>query len=205
VTAAIDVVLASASPRRKELLERLGLRLQVLPAEIDESPQADERPADYVRRMAAEKCAAVLARQDLEPGLPVLAADTIVVADAQILGKPIDGADAAGMLRRLAGRRHDVITAYRIQRAAAVAERAITTVVSFRLLAPPEIDAYVASGEWQGKAGGYAIQGVAAVFATELRGSLTNVIGLPLAEVVADLQAVGGLPGWPPAGFGAGA
>jgi septum formation protein len=205
VTASIDVVLGSASPRRKELLERLGLRLQIVPAEIDESPRADERPADYVRRMAAEKCAAVIARPDLEPGLPVVAADTIVVADAQILGKPTDAADAAGMLRRLAGRRHDVITAYRVQRGSAVAERAITTAVSFRLLAPAEIDAYVACGEWQGKAGGYAIQGVAAVFATELRGSLTNVIGLPLAEVVADLLAVGGLPGWPPAGFGAGA
>jgi predicted house-cleaning NTP pyrophosphatase (Maf/HAM1 superfamily) len=94
------------------------------------------------------------------------------------------------MLRRLCGRRHEVITAYACSAAAAV-ERAVTTAVTFRLLAPAEIDAYVASGEWQGKAGGYAIQGIAALFATELRGSLTNVIGLPLAEVVADLRAAG--------------
>ena len=106
------------------------------------------------------------------------------------------------MLRRLAGRRHDVVTAYRVQRGAAVAERAVTTVVNFRLLAPEEIAAYVASGEWRGKAGGYAIQGIAALFATEIRGSITNVVGLPLAEVVADLRAVGGLPNWPPPGFG---
>jgi septum formation protein len=203
VTAPIHVVLASASPRRKELLERLGLRLQVAPAEIDESPQVDERAADYVRRMATEKCAAAIARGGFDPALPVLAADTIVVAGREILGKPADAEDAANMLRRLAGRRHEVTTAYRVQRGAAVAERAVSTTVSFRLLAPAEIEAYVASGEWRGKAGGYAIQGIAAVFATEIRGSLTNVIGLPLAEAVADLHAVGGLAGWPPPAFGA--
>jgi septum formation protein len=200
VTAAIDVVLASASPRRKELLERLGLRLQVVPAAIDETPRPDEHAADYVRRMAAEKCAAVAT--GAEAALPVLAADTIVVADRQILGKPTGPDDAAGMLRRLAGRRHEVTTAYRVQRGSAAAERAVSTTVAFRLIAPAEIDAYVASGEWEGKAGGYAIQGIAAVFATEIRGSLTNVIGLPLAEVIADLRAVGGLASWPPAGFG---
>jgi septum formation protein len=135
----------------------------------------------------------------------VLAADTIVVAGGRILGKPSGAEDAASMLRQLAGRRHEVTTAYRVQRGAAAAERAVSTAVTFRLLAPAEIDAYVSSGEWQGKAGGYAIQGIAAVFATELRGSLTNVIGLPLAEVIADLQAVGGLAGWPPASFGGGA
>jgi septum formation protein len=134
----------------------------------------------------------------------VLAADTIVVAEGQILGKPVDAQDAAGMLRKLAGRRHEVTTAYRVQRAAAVAERAVSTAVTFRLIAPAEVDAYVASGEWSGKAGGYAIQGIAAVFATEIRGSLTNVIGLPLAETIADLHAVGGLTGWPPRGFGVG-
>jgi septum formation protein len=203
VTAA-DVVLASASPRRKELLERLGLRLQILPAAIDETPRADERPADYVRRMAAEKCAAIAAVTGLDPELPVLAADTIVVAAGQILGKPTGPEDAAGMLRRLAGRRHEVTTAYRVQRGRAAAERALSTTVTFRLIAPAEVDAYVAAGEWDGKAGGYAIQGIAAVFASEIRGSLTNVIGLPLAEVIADLQAVGGLGGWPRPAFGGG-
>jgi septum formation protein len=199
-----DLVLASASPRRQELLARLGLRLRVEPAAIDESPHPDERAADYVRRMAGEKCAAALARLGAGLGeLPVLAADTTVVVEGQILGKPADAAEAEAMLRRLCGRRHEVITAYRVQRAAAATERAVTTQVTFRLATPAEIAAYVASGEWQGKAGGYAIQGIAAVFATEIRGSLTNVIGLPLAEVVADLRAVGALPGWPPAAFGA--
>ena len=108
------------------------------------------------------------------------------------------------MLRRLSGRRHEVITAYHILHRGTALARAVTTVVTFRLLSPAEIEAYVASGEWRGKAGGYAVQGIAALFATELRGSLTNVIGLPLAEVVADLRAAGALPGYPPAAFGGG-
>ena len=106
------------------------------------------------------------------------------------------------MLGQLAGRRHEVITAYRIQRASAATERAVSTTVKFRLLASEEIAAYIASGEWQGKAGGYAIQGIAAVFTSEIRGSFTNVVGLPLAEAVADLRALGGAPRWPPPGFG---
>jgi len=117
--------------------------------------------------------------------------------------------EARAMLGRLAGRRHDVTTAYRIWHgrlgpggAARVIDRAVTTQVSFRLIQPAEIDAYAASSEWQGKAGGYAVQGIAAVFTTELRGSHTNVIGLPLAEVVADLRAAGGLAEFPPAAFG---
>jgi septum formation protein len=197
-----DLVLASASPRRRELLERLGLRLRVEPVDLDETPRPDEAARAYAVRVAAEKCAAVAARTELA-GLPVLAADTTVVLERAIFGKPADEAEAATMLRRLAGRRHDVVTAYRIQHRDAVVERAVTTAVAFRLIAPAEVDAYVASGEWRGKAGGYAIQGIAAVFATEIRGSLTNVIGLPLAEVIADLRAAGALAGYPPAAFGA--
>jgi septum formation protein len=197
-----DLVLASASPRRRELLERLGLRLRVEPVDLDETPRPDEAARAYAVRVAAEKCAAVAARPELT-GLPVLAADTTVVLEGAIFGKPADEAEAATMLRRLAGRRHDVVTAYRIQHRDAVVERAVTTAVAFRLIAPAEVDAYVASAEWRGKAGGYAIQGIAAVFATEIRGSLTNVIGLPLAEVIADLRAAGALAGYPPAAFGA--
>ncbi len=199
-----DLVLASASPRRRELLEQLGLVLVVAAAEIDETPLPGERPGDYVRRVAGAKCDAVAAaRASAEPALPVLAADTTVVARAsEILGKPADAADARGMLSRLGGRRHEVATAYRIRFADKVLERTVTTIVTFRALAPAELDAYVASGEWRGKAGGYAVQGIAGAFVTELRGSHTNVIGLPLAEVLADLQAAGALPRWPPEAFG---
>jgi nucleoside triphosphate pyrophosphatase len=205
-TRAPDLVLASASPRRRELLEGLGLVLVVAAADIDETPLAGERPADYVRRVAAAKCDAVAeARGAAARPLAVLAADTTVVAAGDILGKPADAEDARRMLERLAGRRHEVATAYRVRFADRIAERTVTTGVAFRALARAEVDAYVASGEWRGKAGGYAVQGIAGAFVTELRGSHTNVIGLPLAEVLADLQALGALPRYPPWGFGAGA
>ena len=106
------------------------------------------------------------------------------------------------MLLLLAGRRHDVTTAYRVSFGGRTLDRAVTTIVSFRSLQPAEVDAYLASGEWKGKAGGYAVQGRAGAFVTELRGSHTNVIGLPLSEVLADLQALQALPAYPPAGFG---
>jgi septum formation protein len=199
-----DLVLASASPRRRELLEQLGLVLVVAAAEIDETPLPGERPADYVRRVAGAKCDAVArVRAGTSPELPVLAADTTVVVAGEILGKPTDADDARRMLARLAGRRHEVSTAYRIRAGENVVERIVTTAVAFRALAPAELDAYVASDEWRGKAGGYAVQGIAGAFVTDLRGSHTNVIGLPLAEVLADLQAAGALPRWPPAAFGA--
>jgi septum formation protein len=207
--AAPDLVLASASPRRRELLERLGLVLAVEAVDIDESPLPGERPADYVRRVAGAKCDAAVAARAGRAGaaeLAVLAADTTVIAPGAggpaILGKPADDADARRMLEGLAGRRHEVATAYRIRLGDRTAERTVTTVVSFRALAPAEVEAYVASGEWRGKAGGYAVQGIAGAFVTELRGSHTNVIGLPVAEVVADLQALGALPRWPPPAFG---
>jgi len=198
-----DLVLASASPRRRELLEQLGLALEVTPANVDEAPRPDERPADYVRRVAAAKGDAVAgARAADAPPIPVLAADTIVVVDDQILGQPTDDADARRMLVALAGRRHDVTTAYQILFAGRTVARAVTTTVWFRSLRPVEIDAYVACGEWRGKAGGYAVQGRAGAFVIELRGSHTNVIGLPVAEVLADLQALEALPRYPPPAFG---
>jgi septum formation protein len=196
-----DLVLASASPRRRELLERLGLVLVVAAVDIDETPLPGERPADYVRRVAGAKCDAAVAARAGE-ALAVLAADTTVIAAGEILGKPADADDARRMLGRLAGRRHEVSTAYRIRFGERATERTVTTAVSFRSLAPAELDAYVASGEWRGKAGGYAVQGIAGAFVTELRGSHTNVIGLPVAEVLADLLALSALPGYPPPAFG---
>lgn len=196
-----DVVLASASPRRRELLERLGLVVQVEPADIDETARPGESARDHALRLAVEKCDVVATRLGLAQ-LPVVGADTIVALDGEIFGKPRDAADATRMLRRLTGRRHDVMTAFRVRMGEKTAERVVTSTVSFRLLDPEEIEAYVASGEWDGKAGGYAIQGVAAAFCDELRGSPTNVIGLPLCEVLADLRALGGLPTFPPVGFG---
>jgi septum formation protein len=201
-----DLVLASASPRRRELLSQLGLRLQVAPADVDETPSPGERPAEYALRVAGAKCDAAFYGMVLLPTPPmaVLAADTTVAVGAQILGKPADRDDARRMLGLLAGRRHDVITAYRIRCGSRMAERAVTTAVTFRALQPAETDAYLDSGEWEGKAGGYAVQGIAGAFVTELRGSHTNVIGLPLAEVLADLLALGALPGYPPPAFGSG-
>lgn len=204
-----DLILASASPRRRELLERVGLRLRVMPTEIDESVRPGEAPADYVRRIAGEKATAAVqslaALPELLAGTPVLAADTTVIAGGRALGKPADEAEARAMLNALAGRRHEVTTAYRIVLGKREAGRAVTTTVAVRLLDPAEIDAYVAGGEWRGKAGGYAVQGVAAAFVTELRGSPTNVIGLPLAEVLADLRALGALPHYPGERFAPGA
>jgi septum formation protein len=131
----------------------------------------------------------------------VLGADTTVVIDSEILGKPADDAEGRAMLQKLAGRRHEVLTAYALRFGGRRLERTVTTTVNVRALQPAEIDAYVASGEGRDKAGGYAVQGIAAAFITELRGSLTNVIGLPLAEVLADLQALGALRRYPPAAF----
>lgn len=199
-----DVILASASPRRRELLERVGLRLRVYAADIDETPQPAELPADYVRRMARQKGEAALGTDPIRVDsatIPVLSADTSVIIEGHILGKPADPDEARAMLRRLAGRRHEVISAYRIRLGSRDVERSVTTTVALRLLEPAEIEAYVACEEWQGKAGGYAIQGVASAFVTELRGSLTNVVGLPLAEALADLRAVGGLGRYPPPEF----
>src|SRR4051794_30684727 len=206
----VDLVLASASPRRRELLERMGLALLVLPADVDETPRAAERPADYVRRIAAAKCDVVADRiasgqagtPGLPVGLPILAADTTVIVEDRILGKPTDADDARAMLTLLAGRRHEVTTAYRIRSGERAVDRAVTTLVAFRSLRPAELDAYLACGEWRGKAGAYAVQGIAGAFITELRGSHTNVIGLPVAEVLADLQALGALPAYPPSAFG---
>ncbi len=196
-----DLILASASPRRRELLMSLGLTLAIEPVDIDEAVRAGEPVRDYATRMAAEKGEAALARLG-SPKLAVLAADTVVSLANQILGKPADEVEAAAMLGTLAGHRHEVLTAYRICFGEQRVERLVSTQVSFRSLDAKEVAAYLASGEWQGKAGAYAIQGIAGAFVTDVRGSFTNVVGLPLAEVLADLRALQALPGYPPTAFG---
>jgi len=192
-----DLVLASASPRRRELLERLGLRVEIRPADIDESILPGESARTYVARVSSAKCAAIQA-----PGFAVLAADTTVAIDGSILGKPGDAHEAREMLSRLAGRRHEVLTAYCIRFNNKSRAQTVCTQVSMRPIEEAEVRAYADSGEWRDKAGGYAVQGIAAVFVTEVLGSVTNVIGLPIAEVIADLRALQALPNYPPTAFG---
>jgi septum formation protein len=196
-----DLILASASPRRREFLQNLGLVLAIEPVDIDEATRDGEPVRDYAVRMAAEKCDAAALRRGAT-ALAVLAADTIVSIGNDILGKPADEAQAEAMLRRLSGHRHEVLTAYRIRLGERMVERLVTTFVSFRSIDAKEIAAYLASGEWCGKAGAYAIQGIAGCFVTDVRGSFTNVVGLPVAEVIADLRAIEALPGYPPPAFG---
>ncbi|MDO5641475.1 MAG: Maf family protein [Paracoccus sp. (in: a-proteobacteria)] len=187
------LILASASPRRLELLAQIGLTPdEIRPADIDETPQRGETARDYVRRMAAEKCAATTAL----PDEIVLSADTVVTAGRRILGKPENAAEAQAFLTLLSGRRHRVMTALALRRGGRGWLRLVETTVKMRALSPPEIAAYIASGEWQGKAGGYAIQGRAGAFVGWISGSFTGVVGLPLAETAGLLQAAG----MPPAG-----
>ena len=189
------LVLASASPRRRELLRQAGLDPEIMAANIDETPRPGENPIDYARRMSMEKAAAVAPRLGAER--PILAADTVVhVADGEprILGKPASPDEARVMLTRLSGRAHEVVTAYTLLYKGSERGRAVQTEVTFRALSPAELEGYVGSREWEDKAGGYAIQGIAAAFVRSVRGSYTNIVGLPLCEVLEDLDALGALP-----------
>jgi len=180
------LVLASASPRRLELLAQIGLVPDaVRPADIDETPRRDETVRAYARRMAAGKAAAPGA------GEVVLGADTVVSAGRRILGKPADAAEAAGFLRLLSGRRHRVTTAVAVRSGDRLAERLVESTVRFRVLTAREVAAYVDSGEWRGKAGGYAIQGRAGAFVPWMQGSFTGVVGLPLSETAMLLAGFG--------------
>lgn len=174
------------------MLERVGLAIEVRPADVDETPLAGEAPAAYVARVARTKALAI-ARP---AGAWVLAADTTVTIDGDILGKAADAAEATAMLRRLAGRVHQVMTAFALagERAGApvLREGVVVTDVVFVALDDAAVADYVASGEWQGKAGAYAIQGIGAALVARVVGSVTSVIGLPLAEVLAALREVGG-------------
>jgi septum formation protein len=185
------LVLASASPRRLDLLARIGIAPDlVLSAEIDESPRRGEVPRALAARLAAAKAAAV----DAPEGSLVLAADTVVGVGRRILGKPSDAAEARRFLELLSGRRHAVTTGVVLCRpGAAPARRLVASAVAFQRLTDQQIEAYVASGEWQGKAGGYAIQGRAEMFVRFLSGSWSNIVGLPLFETAQLLRGAGWL------------
>jgi septum formation protein len=173
------VILASASPRRADLLTAAGVSFEVRAVEIDEIPLDGEAAGDFVVRVAADKAKACAAPMDVV----VLAADTVVVIDGRILGKPADDADAARMLRLLSGRGHDVLTGVAVRRGGAVAVAVESTAVTFAPLSAADVAWYVASGEPMDKAGAYAIQGLASRFVERVAGSYSNVVGLPIARV----------------------
>ena len=188
--AGVRLVLASASPRRLELLARIGVVPdEVLPGDIDETPRAGELPPHYACRVAAEKAAALACARS---GSLILAADTVVAAGRRILGKAGSAADARRMLSLLSGRRHRVHSAVTLIDAAGHARhRLSTSIVIFKRLSDEELDAYLGSGEWQGKAGAYAIQGRAEALIRQMSGSYSGVMGLPLYETRALLRAAG--------------
>lgn len=186
------LVLASASPRRLALLAQLGIVPdRVMVPAVDETPSPDVLPAAHASALARAKAMAVAAQLDA-PAL-VLAADTVVAAGRRILDKTEDPATARAILRLLAGRRHRVITAVALWDGAKLRERVVTTRVAFRNLSDAEIEDYIASQEWRGKAGAYAIQGLAGAFVPWLNGSYSAVVGLPLAETTGLLRGAGWL------------
>jgi nucleoside triphosphate pyrophosphatase len=196
------LILASASPRRADLLRAAGFDFDIVVADVDEAVRAGESPALYVRRLAAEKSAAARSAEasrssgDGTRGVSraepiILAADTTVVVDGTILGKPHTDDEAAAMLERLSGRRHDVLTGVSIRRNVFEVGRVETTAVSFAARTPDEVAWYVGSGEGRDKAGAYAIQGLASRFVTRIDGSYSNVVGLPVAAVVELLTEAG--------------
>ncbi len=186
-----EIVLASASPRRRELLQQLGVPHSVLAVDIDETPAAGEAPLALVRRLARGKALAGLQRSARH--LPVLGSDTVVVVDDRIFGKPVDRTDALRMLAALSAREHRVLTAVALAvpaGAGGVSEALSDTHVRMRAIGADEAEAYWNTGEPQGKAGAYAIQGLGAQFIEHIRGSYSGVMGLPLYETAQLLQAV---------------
>lgn len=186
-----DLILASASPRRKELLLQLGVCFQVLTADIDETPLQGENPEQYVQRLAREKAQAILHSAQCPPHIAVLGADTIVVCDRQLLGKPRDAEQAAAMLSQLSARTHRVLTAVCLCNEQALEIRMSDTEVTFRTLGSQDIDSYIRSGEPFGKAGAYAVQGLGAAFVSCISGSYSGVVGLPLFETAQLLRDFG--------------
>jgi nucleoside triphosphate pyrophosphatase len=189
----MHLILASASPRRAELLTSAGFAFTVLPADVDETPRPDEEPAAYALRVAREKAGAV-SEHFRKSGTVVLAADTVVVAAGRLLGKPADRADAAAMLRILSGITHDVLTGVVVKAADHEWVEVAATQVRFLPLSQREIDWYLSTGEADGKAGAYGIQGRAARFVERIEGSWSNVVGLPIATVYRLLTSAGALP-----------
>jgi len=189
----VRLILASASPRRAELLRAAGLQFESISTDVDETVRPGETPAIYVRRLAAEKSRAGQAGR-AAGDLVVVGADTTVVVDGDVLGKPADDAYAASMLRRLSGRTHDVLTGVSLRWGAFEVGRVERTAVTFARLADTEIRWYVESGEGRDKAGAYAIQGLASRFIPRIEGSYSNVVGLPVACVCELLTEISGTP-----------
>jgi septum formation protein len=191
-TTPVRLVLASASPRRAELLARLGVQPEIRPSAVDETPRAGESPSDLVARLAGAK--AVAGARAVSGGGSdevVLAADTVVVCDGTTLGKPADRDEARAMLTSLSGRTHEVTTGVAVLRGAISAATRVTTRVTFRTLTDDEVAWYLATGEPDDKAGAYGLQGAGAALVARVDGSDTNVIGLPLTETVDLLRDVG--------------
>lgn len=186
------IVLASASPRRQELLTSLGLEFAVVPSRAAENIEADETPRRHVIRLSEEKAQEVASRPDVA-GRWFIGSDTIVLRDEAILGKPEDAAQAAEMLRSLSGRTHQVLSGYAVfdRQSGQMQSDAVVTKVRFKELTAREITGYIATGEPFGKAGAYAIQGIGAFMIPSIEGSYTNVVGLPLCEVVETLEKLG--------------
>lgn len=202
------LLLGSASPRRREILATLGLPLVVLPAVVDESTLPGEEALPYLARVAALKLAAVGALPEAARAGAILVADTTVILDGRILGKPADAAEARSMLRALAGRAHQVSTRFALSGPDAptrpLHEETVSTQVVFRALDEAEIEGYAATGEGLDKAGGYAVQGLGSFMVVRIDGSYANVVGLPACEVVSALRKVGLLARFPPANRRAG-
>jgi septum formation protein len=187
--------LASGSPRRRELLTQIGVPFTVVSAAIDETPLTHETPVAYVERLARSKAAAGLAALEQTTGICVLGADTAVIVDGKILGKPVDQADALAMLMALAGREHEVLTAVALTDGQRCETRCVSSRVIFRDISVQEATAYWHSGEPRDKAGGYAVQGLGSVFVSGLNGSYSAVVGLPVCET-AQLLGQFGIPCW---------
>ena len=183
--------LASASPRRREILQQLGLAFTVLPQDIDESRLPGESPADYVCRLAAGKAVSALHSLPEVAGALCLGADTTVVCDGEIYAKPVDAEDARRVLSALSGRTHEVLTAVALASAAVSEVLLSKSAVTFRPMTITEIDAYWATGEPADKAGAYGIQGLGAMFVTDIRGSYSGIMGLPVAETLELLAKAG--------------
>jgi septum formation protein len=184
----MKLILGSGSPRRKELLAQIGVVADdIRPPDIDETPMEGELPKSYCARIARQKAEAVVA----DPCDIVLCADTTVALGRRIMGKPVDAAEAAAFLVALGGRRHRIITSVVLRRGDQFWQRDVVSQAKMKRLSDDELNAYLASGDWQGKAGGYAIQGPAGAFIPWISGSFTGIVGLPLAETAALLQAAG--------------
>lgn len=187
----VNIILASSSPRRKELLESIGLKFQIITPETEETHLKGESAEDFALRLSKDKALSV--SRECEEGTVVIGADTVVVVGNDILGKPLDENDAASMLRKISGREHRVLTAFSIvkPKSQVLHSEIVETLVGVKNLAASEIQGYIMTGEPMDKAGAYGIQGIGAFMVRQIRGSYTNVVGLPLVELLEALKLHG--------------